>query len=80
MYIRILLERWGQIELMVHEQNEFFVNRYVEFIVKNRIIVINEEYIEVVVLTNSQTLIVIFTVKLQTELDSVVNELKRLDV
>ena len=65
---------------MVHEQNEFFVSRYVEFVVKNRVIVINEEYIEVVVLTDSQTLIVIFTVKLQTELDSVVNELKRLDV
>ena len=65
---------------MVHEQNEFLVSRYVEFVVKNRVIVINEEYIEVVVLTDSQTLIVIFTVKLQTELDSVVNELKRLDV
>ena len=65
---------------MVHEQNEFLVSRYVEFVVKNRVIVINEEYIEVIVLTDSQTLIVIFTVKLQTELDSVVNELKRLDV
>ena len=80
MYIRILLERWGQIELMVHEQNEFLVSRYVEFVVKNRVIVINEEYIEVIVLTDSQTLIVIFTIKLQTELDSVVNELKRLYV
>ena len=80
MYIRILLERWGQIELMVHEQNEFFIGRNIEFIVKNRVIVINEEYIEIVVLTDSQILIVIFTVKLQTELDSVVNELKRLDV
>ena len=65
---------------MVHEQNEFFVSRYVEFVVKNRVIVINEEYIKIVVLTDSQTLIVIFTVKLQTELDSVVNELKRLYV
>ena len=65
---------------MVHKQNEFLVSRYVEFVVKNRVIVINEEYIEVIVLTDSQTLIVIFTVKLQTELDSVVNELKRLDV
>ena len=65
---------------MVHEQNEFFVSRYVEFVVKNRVIVINEEYIEIVVLTDPQTLIVIFTVKLQTELDSVVNELKRLYV
>ena len=65
---------------MVHEQNEFLVGRNIEFIVKNRVIVINEEYIEIVVLTDSQTLIVIFTVKLQTKLDSVVNELKRLDV
>ena len=61
---------------MVHEQNEFFVSRYVEFVVKNRVIVINEEYIKIVVLTNSQTLIVIFAIKLQTELYSVVNELK----
>ena len=61
---------------MVHEQNEFFVSRYVEFVVKNRVIVINEEYIKIVVLTDSQTLIVIFAIKLQTELDSVVNELK----
>ena len=65
---------------MVHEQNEFFVSRYVECVVKNRVIVINEEYIKIVVLTDSQTLIVIFAIKLQTELDSVVNELKRLYV
>ena len=65
---------------MVHEQNEFLVSRYVEFVVKNRVIVIDEEYIEIVILTDSQTLIVIFTIKLQTELDPVVNELKRLYV
>lgn len=65
---------------MVHEQNEFLVSRYVEFVVKNRVIVINEEYIEIVVLADSQTLIVIFAIKLQTELDSIVNELKRLYV
>ena len=65
---------------MVHEQNEFLVSRYVKFIIKNRVIVIDEEYIEIVILTDSQTLIVIFTIKLQTELDSVVNELKRLYV
>ena len=61
---------------MVHKQDYLFINRDIQFVVLVSIAVVDNKHFEVVIFTDSQVLIVIFTIELDIELDTVIDKLQ----
>lgn len=73
-YLIILRQASIHIKLMIDKQDNLFIYGNIKLVRFPTVKIINDIYVKVVVLTDTQVLVVILRIELQNELDAVVDE------